>query len=1563
MPSGEISIQGKDKLTKGNLFYRKSDIITDSTAVDSELSSTYPDLFYGQDTSAEISGGAYQKYYLSELSIPHKPTFGDASLVGLKHYLYIDDIDKGTSRSVPTLKTYKVDRSVNGKSGIIYPFLDEDLPIFSARMNDEIDWQREDFGNRGYDVEVVSGQVIIKNNDEYPWAYYDDVMDLMVGRERETWFKDHFTVTHPNNGQLIMYFKKADGGGDDKKWAWTTGAFGIPYPWYLKTYLPVPQGGYDVAWGDNNDFSESEIEPLLHWDVITSGNLTREVPISVTTNDSIATGVFTKGNTLYDSEGNVQISTSCTFSNANAITAGQIMKMSCFWDGEHSLYEKGFDPQGSGKTRSQEASFTCAIPYPHRINTPGSDADADIQSTSDRGNFGTGTSGDGLSNHYVDIAMNIETMFPASDHGFRSTSGSGAWDPTIYTDYREINGLNWNRGLVVTFNKHHPMPDETLWDYLRRIDTSGAADVSPLWGYGIIKTNDLDCTDIKANAHTDGRLNLGAGSVLLLPFLGSGYSSGTTGKGLHVGTGTSNEVGFSTSYHNDGHNTIWWATASTHGVADNNADPNTDHYILKNRAIVIPEHTWFKVKHQFNHNSSSMGIVVTDEAGITTTGVTRSQCYPNTAPTIADWPEYMTIWNLNAPGLKNADISPDDKSVGTAALDTEVTVGIDSISYKGWNNIIKNHTVTENNKPHMALSLFGQVYARQTYDKVVQSPTYVSVGYDHTGDFDRAGDLLYNKCSSGYFGGTTDKTRSNAGSAHHWFFQGFNSSNIIPEKIDNDWIQAGFTSNSRQYGSVTTWSLEELGGQASDFFFNSSWRGMTIDGGAATGMRNIDGDITSTSGFSQKGTVKFDLSSQQAIDSNWLQYNGQRAQPEKRENIFASARVMHIFDADKGKIVVDTPSIFNLPEDTEYILFQCGEWPYSDHASYKNAWLKFNTHLGIFKCAKREGSMITLTGTNVTGSDEGHMNNIRATRRSQFPDSNNYLTLLGDEAERYGNYSRQKQLWISPRKFWVVAEIFPRNSDSNVLEDRQYTSLSLVNNTINAPVESDYGPTYSEKLYFDGDYNNSWNLNPSGTTTDLEIEKDYGYGKYDSEDNPGGGFVSKAIINDKNQWQVIDLTPLIEEDKPDSGDKLTTIIEPFQPSINHSVKVATFENTSKIGTSEGTQIGGGRTTRHEDANTKRPFILGVFEDELPVIDSFTIKPNESNPMFPEFEWNIDADDVWYGMIMIDSETPYHQYHKGIHFPLTGARLSSDNPLAIAGSNDNKKYPEISNYFDGLNTSVFYYDKVSEIETFLDPEGLSGWAYNFDGNSDYIWTFSSFGWNYGHIKNMTWRGHIIPSSQSTATEQFIFSNGNLSASDAFEVYMDTNGKINVKCPIKNTTIRTELQSSSVSPKDGKTPMSIIVTLDASLKYGNLKLFINGKLEDQSGKANATGSSNVWKKDTPMKEVDGASGSGITATKTTIGRKAYTGSGYFDGIIEEISSYPLTLYPVVPADGKFVLEKAVSEINSDSKGTSKTNVARLFIYDYHNIRGNTQREVAMSAPVGWRKATPLLNGGSV
>jgi len=153
-----------------------------------------------------------------------------------------------------------------------------------------------------------------------------------------------------------------------------------------------------------------------------------------------------------------------------------------------------------------------------------------------------------------------------------------------------------------------------------------------------------------------------------------------------------------------------------------------------------------------------------------------------------------------------------------------------------------------------------------------------------------------------------------------------------------------------------------------------------------------------------------------------------------------------------------------------------------------------------------------------------------------------------------------------------------------------------------------------------------------------------------------------------------------------------------------------------------------------------------------------------------------------------------------------------------------------------------------------------------------------------------------------------------------------------------------------PTDGKTPVNVIVTLDTGLPNGNVKLFINGKLEDQSGVKTTDGSTSNWKINTTLPD---------TAEPLVIGMTDTDDGGipddhHFEGTIEEIVIYNKAIFPVVPQTGELSLFKPITELTTANIASGKGIVSKLFVKDYHNIRGTTVNQVTSSSMVAYRKA---------
>lgn len=91
---------------------------------------------------------------------------------------------------------------------------------------------------------------------------------------------------------------------------------------------------------------------------------------------------------------------------------------------------------------------------------------------------------------------------------------------------------------------------------------------------------------------------------------------------------------------------------------------------------------------------------------------------------------------------------------------------------------------------------------------------------------------------------------------------------------------------------------------------------------------------------------------------------------------------------------------------------------------------------------------------------------------------------------------------------------------------------------------------------------------------------------------------------------------------------------------------------------------------------------------------------------------------------------------------------------------------------------------------------------------------------------------------------------------------------------------------------------MLTVDTTLSAGNVKLFVNGKLEAQSGVATTSGSTTAWK---IGQNIHGGT------SELYIGNSASSGSNGFAGLIEEVVVYKKCLYPVDVPTGEAVVKK--------------------------------------------------------
>jgi len=631
---------------------------------------------------------------------------------------------------------------------------------------------------------------------------------------------------------------------------------------------------------------------------------------------------------------------------------------------------------------------------------------------------------------------------------------------------------------------------------------------------------------------------------------------------------------------------------------------------------------------------------------------------------------------------------------------------------------------------------------------------------------------------------------------------------------------------------------------------------------------------------------------------------------------------------------------------------------------------------------------------------------------------NNWNGFSGDGADTTNLLSDDNlpSLWISPEKYWVYFKITNRTGDTvdtfRTLPNKTYSAVCVV-----SPYGGDSttwadndawgipGATFNESVAnFDtigsiaSAYVNQWQPQPSLKASETIFDlQDYGFGApADAKDEDKSAFngirggQAASFVPRDNQINMINMLKIFSTgEKKVEGDYLDLAISTEDEAIDSTIVISSTDNVS----------------------LPKPFLLTVFEDAIPANPKeFKVVPYEKDAFFPEFRWAASDGDLWYGFIIIDDMPISSQYHRSIlHVPL------NEDLRNTASSYDDIKgwyYADSSSPvvygYRYYNTSLVDSDRrplnkldastwstnfalsgggavkveADEVKIYDNVEGLAGNTKYFDkdGGSYLEFPFSATvavnsAFTYPRDE-MSVLAHITPISWADSGERAYIASFNESTDttanfDAWGIYMDDEGRVNAfvgtepdtTTPNDNGTEHIQLKSTTKMPIDGS-PTCIILTIDTQILSGNVKLFINGRLEDQSG-LRGTLSTNNWPTDS-----SGMGGDAIffdidsTTCALFIGAKAQDGSQVgqspFNGKIEEFVWYDKVIYPVTPQDGKFVLEKPLEELVSGSaNSSSKSHTARLFIKDYHNIRGKTTGEVAASSQLSFKKAAFELN----
>ena len=879
------------------------------------------------------------------------------------------------------------------------------------------------------------------------------------------------------------------------------------------------------------------------------------------------------------------------------------------------------------------------------------------------------------------------------------------------------------------------------------------------------------------------------------------------------------------------------------------------------------------------------------------------------------WPQYMSIWQVNVPTkCEHADASAvnhfngdgigthsrGDSLICTSIDSTDANTEISSALAKNRRVRMTSHInhIKINGAGHTKYSLKQNDFVQTNGAGLITSNIPIP---DIDPNFtDKLMNYNYSPCtlSLGFKNkqqletiADADGTGTNSG---FFLFNGFSTSNITDRTKIPDINIAAATTHA---ASIAT-GHKHMGQQARAEFW--------VDAGTTSGVDIQDTPSFSDAnpvisvgydssnhkfaveGFTQKGTIRFKEGS-----SNVLSNGGSRPWV-KRENIYCSSRLTKIIDPVKGIFEVDDPKIFENDSDERYIIYEQGVEFSTSNQLDEDGNNNNNTWVAPVELLFKEGRQVGIRA--FTDEDEG-------TEVSTFA---NLLT-----------ETKLSRLMISPYRYWLLINIIGNGE----FPQRAYNSILAVNN-FQSP-----GMTYNESDFYSnvdsGEleqyYYNAHSLDDiEPTTSSIELTKDYGFGDISSNKDTlsTGGYIGAATPSNIGML-LIDIPELQNVDKLEEDQTVPFLLQ--------------------AGTDDTHQMRF-HSSNYSTDTTKRPFLVTRFEDALPNISNFKVEPDElSDGFYPKFTWSSDADDVWYGFISVDNSNIYSQYTNAIlHYPLNE---EGDHTTAITAPNE--EISQTATSISGTGSKVPLYDL----------QGLAGNAVRFDGSDDFVECNTSVSSDptADCTTEMSVIAHCIPENASN-DEQFIIAQSHSTGNKKFQINLNTSNQITARVWYGGDSDYVDVTGTSAIIKDNETPTVVILTVDTTLMAGNIKLFVNGKLEAQSGVASTSGSTTAWK---IGQNINGGN------SQLHIGNSASTGSNAFDGLIEEVVVYKKCIYPVEVASGEAIIKKEFSELNTASFSGGKPLVAKLFVKDYHNIRGSTNVDVCTTPQVSWRKAAFRLD----
>ena len=726
--------------------------------------------------------------------------------------------------------------------------------------------------------------------------------------------------------------------------------------------------------------------------------------------------------------------------------------------------------------------------------------------------------------------------------------------------------------------------------------------------------------------------------------------------------------------------------------------------------------------------------------------------------------------------------------------------------------------------------------------------------------------------------------------------------------------------------------------------------------------------------FQNKGFLQFqkdliDAGTFSSNDKGWI----------RRENIYASTHVIKAkeISASTAKLTVSQPDAlyFNtiIDEDSDnghelFILYQYGR-P-----------LSFATDTGD---TNGENMGTCAVGTIERDGDEYIFTKVKThasqSANNEWQGYSNGHCGEGGDLEVILEEKNMARMMISPYRCWLDIQIGlgPNGaaaSDEEVLDGykpRGYGSIVPVKRPRKAGTDATYGgfamgPTFNESRW----YVNSSDQNPYYAKASYDIQEtdtayykelDFGFGAYNAETGQGGQVTNFRPDYNRNHISLDNLLVGKGELSQAYGKPISFIISPSGGGDQKAN--AMFMHSSNT------------TNNHE-----KPQFVTEFFDEIPPNPGLTVEPYEEDQHKPHFRFAIGGEDIWHSFLMVDNVPITSKFHRMVAYaPLNEdldnweANVTYDTASTPAQIKCYNHEDFIGREMIGKTSSGDIVNKLSYQTSngFYNGSG-GGWAFTDDtceglaghaklGGGEFLYGLYPSQTDTGYVPNTktNYRTHftaqgIFTFNSSMSTNNYTMMAHGADTAPHWMVYYDGTNKQVVARAYWSGTGYVELKSTTAPLLDDVTPMHVAIVLDTELLESNFKLYINGVLEDQTGKALATGTTNNWDYGelllhtaNSMLVVGNAMGTVPEGSLATI---------EWTGKVEEILVHSLPLYFFPNGTDNYVYNKELEEVMNTLSGEAQSYHAKLFTMDYHNIRD----PVASSPNVSWKIPSFNIDG---